>query len=139
MTTSENSQRNHHNNNNNNNTTTKSSKNNNNHVQNQPIPSTGINNEVILVVSQPNNDAIGTMGEEVMRPQVQTFVVETTLHQSNIITTTNTPPFSTTRSWGMPPLSNDMNISQMNMPMTQSWGQQPWLQCWTTKKYACSY
>jgi len=37
-------------------------------VQNQPIPSTGINNEVILVVSQPNNDAIGTMGEEVMRP-----------------------------------------------------------------------
>lgn len=68
MITLGNSQRNHNNknNNNNNNNATNSSNNNNNNEQFQPIPSTRINNEVVMAVNQSINDVIGAIGEDIM-------------------------------------------------------------------------
>ena len=106
--------------NNNNNNATNSCNKNNNNEQSQPIPSTMINNEVVMAISQPNNDVICTISKDVMRSQVQTSTVETTLPQSNLIANTNIPPFLTTRPWGMPQFSTDMNIPQLSMPMPQS-------------------
>lgn len=55
-------------------------------------------------------------GEDLMIPQIQTTIGKTTLLQSNVITNTSTPPFSTSRPWGMP----HMNIPQINMSIPQS-------------------
>lgn len=50
--------------------------------QNQPIPSTGKNNEVVMAVSQPNIEVIATRGEYVVCSQIQTSNIETTLPQT---------------------------------------------------------
>ena len=103
MTT--NSQRNHSNNNNNNNVADTSTNNNGSNEKNQTNPSSEVNNEMVMGASQPNNEPINVSGEDTMRSQVQTTNVETSLPQNNLVSTTNTPLFSTTRPWGMPPLS----------------------------------
>ena len=36
------------------------------------------------------------------------------------MSTINTLPFSTSRPWGMPPLSNEMNMPQLSLSMPQS-------------------
>jgi len=41
--------------------------------------SSRVNNEMIMGVSQPNNETINASGEDVMRSQVQTNVVDTSL------------------------------------------------------------
>ncbi|KAG4983117.1 hypothetical protein JHK87_027866 [Glycine soja] len=96
MTT--NSQRNCSNNNNNNNNVANTSTNNNdNNEQNQAKPSSRVNNEMVMGVSQPNNEPINVSDEDAMHSQVQKIIVETSLPQNNVVSTTNTPPFSTTR------------------------------------------
>lgn len=84
--------------------------------QSKPIPSTANNAEVVMAITKPNNDIIATVGKDVMCSQIQTFVVETTLPQTNVITNTNIPPFSTTRPWGI----CDINIPQLSQPIHQS-------------------
>ena len=70
--------------------------------------------------SHANNDPINISGEDVLSSQVHTSIVKTSLPQNNIISTTNTSSFSTTRPWGMPPMSNEMNKPQLSMFMPQS-------------------
>ena len=108
------------NNNGNSNTANTSTSNSGNNEKNQTNLRSGVNNEMVVGTSHANNDPINVSGEDVMHSQVQTSVVETLLPQNNIISTTNTPPFSTTRPWGMPPVSNEMNIPQLSLPIPQS-------------------
>ena len=106
-----NSQRNHSNNNNNNNNISNTSTNNSgNNEQNQTNLPSRVNNEMVTSISHANNDPKNISGEDVIRPQVQTSVGEISLPQNNVVSTTSTSPFSSTRPWGMPPLSNEMNI-----------------------------
>ena len=81
------------NNNDNNNIANTSTNNNSSNEQNQTNVPSGVNSEM---------------------------VVGTSLPQNNIISTTNTPPFSTTKPWGMPPVSNEINISPLSLYMPQS-------------------
>ena len=102
MKTSRNIWKNHNNNNNNNknnSNATNSSNNNNNNEKIQPVPYTGINSEVVMAMSQPNNDVICAIGQNMMCSQVYTSAVETTLPQRNMIKNTNTPPVSITRPY----------------------------------------
>ena len=116
-----NSQRNRSNNNNDNNNATNTSTNNSgNNEQTQINLPSGVDNEMIVGTSHTNNDPTNVSGEDVMHSQVQTSVVETSLPENNIIPTTNTLPFSTTRPWGVPPVSNEMNLPQLSLPMPQS-------------------
>ena len=75
---------------------------------------------MVAGTSHTYKDPTNVSGEDVVRSQVQTDVVETSLPQNNIISTTNITPFSTTRPWGMPPISNEMNIPQLSLPMPQN-------------------
>ena len=77
-------------------------------------------NLVVMVVSHAKNNPINISGEDTMCSQVQTTVVEISLPQNNVVSTTNTPPFSTTRPWGMPPISNEMHMPQLSLPVPQS-------------------
>ena len=116
-----NSQRNCSNNNSSNHNATNVSTNNSvsNELNQMNLPS-GVNNEMVAGIIHANNDPINVSGEDVMRSQVQTSIVKNSLPQNNIISTTNTPPFSTMGPWGMPPISNEMNIPQLSLPMPQS-------------------
>ena len=69
--------------------------------QNQPIPYSGTNNEVVVAVNQPNNTIIATRCEDLVCLQIHTSNIKTTLSQNNVKTTANTPPFFTRRSQGM--------------------------------------
>ena len=80
---------------------------------------------MVVGTSHTNNDPTNVNGEDVMCSQVQTSIIKTLLPQNSIISTTNIPPFSTTKPWGMPSVSNEMNLSQSNLPMPQSQNSTP--------------
>ena len=71
---------------------------------------------MVMGVSQPNNEPINVSDEDAMHSQVQKIIVETSLPQNNVVSTTNTPPFSTTRPWGIPKLSLPMPQNQNIIP-----------------------
>ena len=85
------------------------------------VENTSTNNRGINVQNQRNLPSrVNKETVTGMHLQVQTSTVETSLSQSNVVSTKNTLPFSTTRPWGMPPLSNEMNIPQLSLPMPQN-------------------